>query len=412
MTRIRNERGSALIVAMVVMGLLLSASLGTLEFIDRSQSRSGHERIRETSFNVTEAVLNEEVLRLNRKWPSLAKDASPATCTASTTGCPEPSQVINGFAGVDTAAGVTWQTQVRDNLGAVATYYSKAVADATACFGKVPCTWDSNKDGALWIRASANVRGRTRTLVALVKQQVTRISLPRTTLTAGWFKTTNNGLKTMVDEKGCLAKHKPAGNCNATDPAPVVVRCSTTTPGTSNDPCLGYRSGQVSPAVTQLGQQGNVLPNTTVDQMRAYAVELGTYFDSGTGCPSTVQASGQMVFIEGINCSYTGGIFNTPATPGFIVINKGTIAFGGTVEYYGVVFAANNFTPPADAGALVNITGSATVQGAVFVEGNGGVSIGGAGLGVSFDPNALGGFSVSGNPSIVHNSYRELLAGQ
>ena len=55
---------------MVVMGLLLTASLGTLEFIDRSQSRSGPERIRETAFNVSEALLNQEVLRLNRKWPS------------------------------------------------------------------------------------------------------------------------------------------------------------------------------------------------------------------------------------------------------------------------------------------------------------------------------------------------------
>ena len=49
MRRLSDERGSALIVAMVVMGLLLTASLGTLEFIDRSQHRTGHERIRETS---------------------------------------------------------------------------------------------------------------------------------------------------------------------------------------------------------------------------------------------------------------------------------------------------------------------------------------------------------------------------
>ena len=412
MRRVREESGSALIVAMVVMGLLLTASLGTLEFIDRSQSRSGHERIRETSFNVSEALLNEEVLRLNKKWPSLAKDASPATCSASGTGCPEPSQAINGFSGVDTAAGVVWTTQVRDNLGTAATYYSKAVTDATACANKVPCTWDSNKDGAVWVRASANVRGRTRTLVALVKQQVTRITLPRTTLTASWFKTTNNGLKTMIDEKGCLAKHKPAANCNTTDPAPVVVRCTTTAPGTTNDPCLGYRAGQVSPAISQQGLQGNVLQNQTVDQMRDYAVQLGLYFDASTGCPSTAQASGAMVFIEGINCSYTGGAFNTAATPGFIVINKGTLSFGGSTEFYGVVFAANNLTPPADAGALVNITGSAFVQGAVFVEGAGGVSVGGAGLGITFDPNVLGGFSVAANPSIVQNSYRELLAGQ
>jgi Tfp pilus assembly protein PilX len=412
MRRARDERGSALIVAMIVMGLLLTASLGTLNFIDRSQSRSGHERIRETSFNLSEALLNEEVLRLNRKWPALAKDASPATCTTSATGCPEPSQALNGFSGVDTAAGVIWATAVRDNLGAAATYYSKAVTDSTACASKTPCTWDSNKDGAVWVRASGTVRGQTRTLVALVRQQVTRITLPRTTLTASWFKTTNNGLKTMVDEKGCLAKHKPAANCNTTDPAPVVVRCTTTTPGTTNDPCLGYRAGQVSPAVSQQGLVGNVLQSTTLDQMRTYSVQNGAYFDTTTGCPTTVQATGPMVFVEGISCSYTGGDINSFTAPGLLVVNQGTISLGGNTSFYGVLYMANNLPSPQDAGALVNITGSGYVQGAVFVEGRGGVSVGGAGLGISFDPNALGGFTVAANPSIVQNSYRELLEGQ
>jgi Tfp pilus assembly protein PilX len=412
MTRVRNERGSALITAMIVMGLLLSASLGTLKFIDSSQSRSGHERIRETAFNLSEALLNMEVLRLNAKWPSLAKNATPATCTTAAANCPEPSQVINGFAGVDTAAGVLWATSIRDNLGAAATYYSKAVTDNTACGAVKPCTWDSNKDGAVWVRASATVRGRTRTLVALVRQQVTRISLPRTTLTASWFKTTNNGLKTMVDEKGCLAKTRPSANCNTTDPAPVVVRCTTTSPGTTNDPCLGYRSGQVAPAVSQQGLAGNVLPNTTLDQMRTYAAQQNTYFDATTGCPTTVQASGPLVFVEGINCSYTGGDINSAAAPGLLVVNQGTMTLSGSTNFYGVLYMANNLPSPQDAGALVTITGGGYIQGAVFVEGRGGVSVGGAGLGISFDPNALGNFSVAANPSIVQNSYRELLAGQ
>ena len=356
---------------MVVMGLLLTASLGTLAFIDRSQTRTGHERIRETSFNVSEALLNKEVLRLNKKWPSLAKDASPATCTTSVTGCPEPSQSINGFSGVDTAAGIVWATQVRDNLGAAATYYSKAVTDATSCASKTPCTWDSNKDGAVWVRASATVRGRTRTLVALVKQQVTRITLPRTTLTASWFKTTNNGLKTMVDEKGCLAKNKPRGELQhhrararrrALHDDDARGRPTTRASGTAP-----ARSPRPSPSRVS---SATCSQNQTLDQMRAYRRPARAR--TTTPRPAARRWPGdpaRWCSSRASTAATRAAAINTAATPGFIVINKGTLTLGGSTEFYGVIYAANNLTPPADAGALVNITGSAYVQGAVFVEG-------------------------------------------
>jgi hypothetical protein len=300
---------------------------------------------------------------------------------------------------------------VRDDLGASGNYYSKAVTDATACAALVPCTWDSNKNGAMWVRAEATVAGRTRTVVGLVRQNLVRLALPRNVVTAGKFLSTNNGNKILVDEKGCGSKHPVSGSCNTTQPAPVVVRCSTATPGTSGDACLGYRPGQVSPANYQTGYSTpSVLTATNLNQMRAMAQQLGTYY---TTCPSMAALTGAMVFVEGVSCSYGGGIANSSTTPGALVIYKGTLSLSGNAEFYGAIYAANGLTPPADAGTIVSISGTAYVQGAVYAEGNGGVSIGSSGLNIAFDERAIANVvATSGTASLSQNSFRELPPGQ
>lgn len=409
MIRTSPERGSAIVIAMIVMTLILATALGSLQFIDRSQRRSGDERVQETAFNYGEALLNNQVLQLARRWPATAAAAAPASCSAAGASCPDPSQLSLGFAGTDVSATTSWKTSIRDNLGSAATYYSKAATDSAACGGLVPCTWDSNGDGAVWVRAEATVAGKTRALVSLVRQQQSRIALPRNVITADRFATNNNGNKTIVDEKGCQAKQRPAANCNATDSAPITVRCTTSTPGTTSDPCLGYRSAQVAPNNVSQGYPGNVLPATTLLQMKTYAIQLGSYY---TSCPSAAQLSGPMVFIDGASCSYTTGTFNSAAAPGFVAVNAGTISLGGSTNFYGVIYAANNLPSPQDAGNIVSLTGGAYLQGAIFAEGRGGVFTGASGVNVSFDPNAISNIQVASTPSLVQNSFRELLRGQ
>ncbi len=409
MTETQSERGSALVIAIVLTALMLATALGALAFVDRSQRRSGTERTRETTFNFAEAMLHNELLVTASAWPNTALKALPPLCTTAGTNCPDASQALAGLAGPDVLGGVTWETSVRDNIGSSATYYTKAATDATACGSMVPCTWDSNGDGALWIRSDATVANERRSLVALVRQEVARVTLPRTVITAGWFKTSNNGQKTIIDEKGCQAKQRPASNCNATDPGPIAVRCTSATAGTPGDACLGYRSAQVAPAVTTQGYVGNVLPAASLAAMKTYAIQLGTYY---TTCPTTAQLTGLMVFVDGASCTYNGGTANSAASPGVLVVNAGTISFGGSVNFYGLLFAANNLTAPADAGTIVSLTGAAYVQGAIFVEGPGGIIAGSSGLNVSFDPNVFSDVRVAGYPSIVQNSFRELPMGQ
>jgi Tfp pilus assembly protein PilX len=412
MTHARDQRGSALVIAITVMAIILGTSLATMAFIDRSQARSGSERVKETSFNLGEALLNEDVLVLAAQWPSAAAKAVPANCTAAGLGCPDPAQALASFPAAYTSSGIAWNLSVRDNLGAATTYYSKSVTDATPCAGVTPCSWDSNGDGAVWVRADFTVRGRTRSLVAMVRQQQSRITLPRNTITAGYFRTTNKGLKVIVDEKGCQAKSKPSATCNTTEPAPVVVRCSSATAGTPSDACLGFRSLQVSPTATTQSYPSNALTPAMLTQMKTAAVQGGTYFNASRGCPTTAQATGKIVFVDGLSCSFTGGTINSAAAPGTLVVNQGTVSLGGNTSFYGVMYAANNLTPPADAGTLINLSGTAYVQGALYVEGNGGVSAGASGVNISFDPNVLSDILVASTPIVAQNSFRELPLGQ
>jgi Tfp pilus assembly protein PilX len=401
--RTGSQAGFALVTAVLSTTFVLALGLGALALVDGVQKRSGRERVSETAYNVAEAALTGEVIALSGQWPGTAQTAVPATCTQASaqTGCPSPSTISQSFAATDFNSSATWTVTVRDDLGSAQSYYSQSVLNSTACGSLVPCTWDSNADGQMWVRASATVDGATRTLVALVQRDQVRIGVPRNVITAGYFSTNNTGDKVIVDELG-----------SSSTPAPVAVRCTTSTPGQSGDPCLGYiaSKGQLSPNNVQQGYQGNVLSPAALNQLRTQAQQAGTYY---TTCPSTTQATAPLVFVEGVNCSYIGGNFNSASAPGTLVINQGTLSLAGNVNFYGLVILANNLTPPADSGFLLSMTGTSYIQGSVIVEGNGGVSAGASKLNISFDPSVLGNLLGSaGTASVVQNSFRELPAGQ
>ena len=65
---------------------------------------------------------------------------------------------------------------------------------------------------------TALVAGRRRTLVALVKAELTTLNFPKHTVVAGWFATSNQGNKVIVDND---AKTFALDNAAS---APVVLR--------------------------------------------------------------------------------------------------------------------------------------------------------------------------------------------
>ena len=103
---------------------------------------------------------------------------------------------------------------------------------------------------------------------------------------------------------------------------------------------------------------------------------------------------------------YRGG--NSATSPGVLVFLKGTVSFGGNGVFYGIVYAANktNLT-----GAVVSIGGTAAIQGAVVVDGPGGVSAGASGTNIVFDSRAFALLQGLANATMVPNTWRQLPSG-
>jgi Tfp pilus assembly protein PilX len=420
-----DERGFAVATAIMVLAIMITLGLATGAMVDNQSRITGKQRVKETSFTVSEAVLNAQAIQLSETWPGskLAGTGGPypSTCVRadSNTNCPDSTALSAGFAGTEFSASTGWTVTVRDNVGAAANYYDKATLDATACPSAAgtmtPCTWDSNADGAMWVRAQAVVSGETRTVVALVKLNLVSTQFPQNTITAGKFMTGNSGKKVIVDTKGCAAVGAPVGGCKSQRAAPVVVRCAANPPySRSGTPCMGFEQnkGQVSPPDSvQTGFAGRALPVNAVDDFRRRAKALGTYYPAGT-CPSSL--TGAVVFIENAVClpggPYTTGTFNSAAAPGLVVINNGTLSLGGNVTYYGVIYAAN---AQNSTGNVITLGGTATIQGAIAVEGGGGVLAGSSKLNIVYDPAATANlFGYGATAEVSQNTFRELPRGQ
>jgi hypothetical protein len=208
----------------------------------------------------------------------------------------------------------------------------------------------------------------------------------------------------------------------------VAVRCSLTPAGTTPSPgngCLGYdpAKGQLDPDsyVTNFQGINSSCPNNyancaltqdQIDEFKRRAVADKTYYPSS--CPASL--TGAVVFIDnppGGNCSYTGGTWNTSAKPGMVLLNHGTLTLGGNITFYGILYAANVNSSPTNAGNIISLTGTATIQGAIMVEGPGGVLAGSSSINIVYDPNAAQSlYGYGDSAAIAQNSYRELPQGQ
>jgi Tfp pilus assembly protein PilX len=418
--QLSDERGFAVASAIMVLTIMIALGLATAAMVDNQSKLSGRERVKETSFNVGEAVLNAQAIQLSETWPGSMTAGTggpyPSQCVRSDTSanCPDSPTVAAGFSGTDFSASTAWTVTVRDNVGSAAQYYTRAALDSTSCPAPTgtmtPCTWDSNGDGQMWVRAQSTVASETRTVVGLVKLDLVGEGFPQNTITAGKFRTTNSGNKVIVDTKGCAAVGAPVGGCKSQRASPVVVRCTTTPPPyTRSNSCLGFdqAKGQISPPDSvSTGFTGRVMALNAIDDFRRRAKSLGTYY--GSGCPASL--TGAVVFIENGNCSYTTGTFNSVTAPGLVVVNNGTLDIRGNVQFFGVIYAANQQQATSD---VITLGGTATIQGAIGVEGQGGVLAGSSKLNIVYDPDATANlFGFGSTAEVSQNTFRELPAGQ
>jgi hypothetical protein len=317
-------------------------------------------------------------------------------------------------AGSDFSSSPAWSTRVLDDVNG-SSYYDDSLATQPSV-----AAWDANANGKVWVRSQATVAGRSSVVVSLVEQGAPVLeSVPSATIVAGWFQTTNNGKKVIVDAKG---KSATAGN--------VSIRCSTPAPS-KNDPCLGYEpaKGQLSPAdVYQTGYvDGTAQPNATnrsslgaeaLARLKARAQSLGTYYPAGS-CPPTL--TGALLYVEDANCSYTANaVYNSEASPGVVIFGSGTLSVSGTSTYYGLIYMANGqgLAPnsgPCPSGPIptaayhnvvVDLGGTTTIVGSIQIDKCGGVFAGASGVNINFDANVFGNLKSNGAVAGVKNSFR------
>ena len=389
--RLRSESGAALVIALLISALMLGMGLAVLAFADGQMTRTGEERLSENALTLAEGGLNAQANLLSAGWPETADLAfAPCTQTSTSSKCPNPANLLKGYSGADFGTGgsaASWSISIRDNaLGAH--YDDTATASQPA--------WDASgangvPDDTVWLRVEATLKGERRTLVSLVRATPIGQTFPRGVITAGHFHTTNNGNKVIID--------------TGSGPG-ILARCNPGAGGPARgNACLDYvvTKGQVWP---NLWYSDITLPDamgpSEVDSLRNRAKAAGTWFNI---CPGTLP-SAPLVFVETGGCSYTGNAqYNTPAAPGMLVLNSGTLNFGGTTSFYGLIYAVNS---GGATGNVVSLGGNAQVVGAIVVDGSGGVSAGSSKLNVLADPNVFNLVTTTQTINVIANSWREL----
>ena len=375
-----------MLTSILVLGILVSLSLPLLSLVDSQQRGSAHERKSESSFNLAEATFDAAVFVLSNDWPSVATGAYPLQCTtgSTTAKCPSADILSRTYTGPD-YPDRRWTVRIRDD-SAGSDYYNAAQVEAN------PTTWDANGNAMMWVRVDAHGSGRDRTVVALVRRQDKLETFPRNILTSGWFATGNTGRKVIVDTRGSAAQ-----------PAPLAVRC--TVPARSS--CLNFdpSRGQISPDTSTTGYIGQTAVSAdALDRFRARAKTLGSYYASG--CPKV--PTGELVFVENGSCSYRSGkTFNSEASPGMLIVARGTLDFSGGMAYHGLIYGANL---QRTTGPVVSISGAATIHGSIAVDAGGGITVGSNGENIIYDDRVFASVKSFGGAAMVQGSWRELPA--
>ena len=409
--RLGREEGSALVIAMFAIAVMLMIGLATYSFVDAQQSQATRQQVGESSFRLANAALNSQMFQLGSAWPSASASAYPTWCTSgggAGSPCPDAAALSSSFTGPEyapltCAGGVTngWRTAVRDNGGGATSYYDPAVVPSQP-------SYDANADGSVWVRAEGTARCRTRKVVALVRLSRVPLPFPRNVITANWISLRNLGRKVIVDTLGRYAQ--PPSVRPPNDPAQaggVAVRCVS-----APSPCASYdpSKGQISPDTTQIGGGGSSTTLST-DQIEGLRLQAKTnsppsyYGPSTTQCPPSL--TGQLVFVEDLTgCpQFNGG--NSKNSPGVLVFMRGTLTLTGNGVFYGVIYAGNQ-PPPGSSGAVISLNGTSAIQGSVVVDGGGGVVAGSSGTNIVFDPRAFALLQTLANATMVPNTWRQL----
>jgi len=406
------EQGSVLVIAIILTAIMITLSLASLSFVDGQQARALEQRQRETSINLTEAVLYSQGFALAQSWPGNAAGgaAVPMTCTSASVQslCPNPNTLAAAnssapaaanFTNLDASSNVSWTTRIRDNGAPIAEAFTMEQADAAQSGTNVktgvayscaaPCRWDANGDLKLWVQARAVISGRPRSVVALLKREQFSEAFAHNGVTAGSFETTNSGNKTIIDAVG----------------SQVVVRC--TSMGSS---CTDYNAAKSHVLPATIVRDASTPPAMTVAQLArfkavAQSASPSTYY---TSCPASF--TGAVVYVDvppGTHCiDSNAATYNSAVEPGIVVMPRGTLEMKGTL--HGLVYMANEQNAST---AVLTLAANSQIFGGVAIDGPGRLVVGqasGPRATIKYVTNAFNALATYGTTGLVQNTWREL----
>jgi hypothetical protein len=403
-----QESGNVLVTAIMLMAAMLSVGFAIASTADTQTSQSRKERERESSFNLAEAALSAQTFILGRRGTGTIDHPYPAEgCPASGDEyfCPDNTRLMNNYKGegqVDFNEDTVWETHVLDDAdadGNVVTFWK----DEYLAEPNWP-RYDANNNRHVWVRSQAVVRGRLRSIVAWVKIEDRIVSFPRYAVLAGFLHGKNSG------------GHGGRPLVNSTGSLGVAVRCDEA----PQSDCIDLNPTK-GPQLQPPANYQLTYPNSTaIGADELYALEEvakanGTWYES---CPSN--PNGDVVYVKNAGtCRYTNvapaasgqtKCCNSQANPGLYVLERGTVDFGGNIEFWGVVYNANLDNSSLE--RMIETSGTAAIHGGAIVDGNGGVYAGSSGDNIVYWAFAFDDIKAVGTAGVVQNTWREIVPGE
>jgi hypothetical protein len=405
--QLAQERGNVLVTAILLMSIMLSVGVAIASTVDTQTAESRKERERESTFNLAEAALSSQTFILGRRGTGTQGNPYPANgCPTSGNAyfCPDAPTLLRSYTGDATqvdfaAASTSWRTDVLDDANAA----GQAVTFWKDEFLSDP-NWpryDKNDNRHVWVRSQAVVRGHLRAIVAWVKIEDRIVSFPHYAVLSGYLHGKNSG------------GHGGRPLVNSTGSLGIAVRCALPPQSAciDLDPTKGPQLQP--PANFQLSHPStSAIGPDELASLEDVAKANGTWYET---CPSN--PNGDVVYIKNAGtCRYTNSApaapgatvcCNRAADPGLYIVERGTVDFGGNIEFWGVVYNAN--LDNSNSERMVETSGTAVIRGGVLVDGAGGVYAGSSGDNIVYNAFAFDDITSVGTAGVVQNTWREIV---
>lgn len=431
-------------MAIIILFIILAMGTALIMTASSEKQTANNQQNGESAFWMAEGALDAQIYALSVEWPTANDGPStsstsnygyPSSCNASSAGtsyCPSTADLqaypsnaqacpsgTPGDAWNPGGSRSAWTTYVRD-AGTAGSgqqeFFNDATEEAAAPYNS--SFLDAPATDYVWVRAVGQVNCKTAVVIAEVSMQSLGLSFPKLVLNVNGFTVSDNGNKTVINVLG-----------TGTSQSQISVRCGgisyTPPPPTS---CASYGTNQISPTPSWVNPPSGtpVLTSSQLAEAKLLAEEQGTYYGSSTSCSSITasQLAGQVVFIQGgPTCAIkipSNPVINSPSSPGWLILDDGTLDFTGSSTFYGIIYGVN---ASGSSASIVTLGGTTTVVGGLAVDGNATVSLGSSGNGVDctssnkcgdlmFDPNAFNSILGFGGADEVPNTFRQLPASQ